>query len=71
MGTVFLILGDKINYADDMYSCLKNADVLAILTEWSEFRLIDLSWVNILMRYKNIVDCCKNRNKTRISQCCF
>ena len=32
------ILGDKIEYAKDMYSCLEGADCLLIATEWSEFK---------------------------------
>lgn len=57
MGTAFQILGDKIKYADDMYSCLKGADVLAILTEWNEFKSLDLAKTANLMRNNAIVDC--------------
>ena len=57
MGTACQLFGDKINYADDMYACIKDADVLAILTEWNEFRSLDLNLVATLMRHKNIVDC--------------
>ena len=32
------ILGDKIEYAKDMYSALEGADCLLIATEWSEFK---------------------------------
>jgi UDPglucose 6-dehydrogenase len=56
-GTAFQILGDKIKYADDMYSCLKGADVLAILTEWNEFKSLDLAKTAELMKNKTIVDC--------------
>ena len=57
METAKLLVGDKINYAEDMYSTLKDADVLAILTEWSEFKSLDLNKVADLMRHKKIVDC--------------
>jgi len=57
MGTACRLLGDKISYADDMYSCLKDADVLAILTEWGEFKSLDLTRAGLLMHHKNIVDC--------------
>ncbi len=57
MGTACRLLGDKISYADDMYSCLKGADVLAVLTEWNEFKTLDLNLAADLMRHKNIVDC--------------
>lgn len=51
------ILGDKIKYGSDKYSVLKDADVLAILTEWSEFKDFDVSKASSLMRNKKIIDC--------------
>lgn len=57
MGTACGLLGNKISYADDMYACLKDADVLAILTEWNEFKALDLVQAAHLMRRKQIVDC--------------
>lgn len=57
MGTACYLLGDKIEYADSMYQVLQDADVLAILTEWDEFRKLDLEKASELMRHKNIVDC--------------
>lgn len=56
MGTACQLLGDKIAYADDMYSAVKDADVLVILTEWKEFAGADLSGVAQLMRNKRILD---------------
>lgn len=57
MGTACYLLGDKIEYADSMYQVLQDADVLAILTEWDEFRKLDLEKATELMRHKNIIDC--------------
>ena len=57
MGTACRLLGNKIDYADDMYSTLKYADVLAILTEWKDFKDLDLAQAAQLMRHQNIVDC--------------
>lgn len=57
MGTACGLLGNKISYADDMYACLKDADVLAILTEWNEFKALDLVQAAHLMCHKQIVDC--------------
>jgi UDPglucose 6-dehydrogenase len=34
-------IGDKISYADDMYSATENADALLICTEWAIFRTPD------------------------------
>lgn len=56
MGTACQILGDKIQYADDMYSAAKGADVLVILTEWPEFSTIDLEVLDQLMNNKIILD---------------
>ena len=56
MGTACQILGDKIQYADDMYSAAKGADVLVILTEWPEFSTIDLDVLDQLMNNKIILD---------------
>lgn len=57
METSKLLIGDKIKYAENMYDALKGADVLAILTEWQEFKTLDLQKVANLMRHKQIVDC--------------
>lgn len=56
MGTACQLLGDKIAYADDMYSAVKDADVLVILTEWKEFAGADLSALAQLMHHKKIID---------------
>lgn len=49
-------LGDKINFADNMYDALKNADALVICTEWSIFRTPDFSKVKQLMKTPVIFD---------------
>lgn len=56
MGTARAILGDRVTYAPDMYAPLEGADVLATLTEWSDFRTLDLARAATLMRHKKIVD---------------
>lgn len=57
METAKLLVGDKITYAADMYEALKGADVLAILTEWGEFKELDLAKAAQLMNHKTIIDC--------------
>ena len=57
MGTACNLVGNKIRYADDMYQAIKDADVLAILTEWGEFKNLDLEQASHLMRHKKIIDC--------------
>ena len=55
--TAKAILGEKINYAQDMYQALKDADILAILTEWPEFKTLDLAKAAKIMHNKKIMDC--------------
>ncbi|MEH0385397.1 UDP-glucose/GDP-mannose dehydrogenase family protein [Campylobacter jejuni] len=50
------ILGDKIDYANSMYEAIKDADVIAILTEWKEFTNLDLKKAYDLVRHKKIID---------------
>lgn len=50
------MLGDKVAYVDDEYAAATNADVVAILTEWSDFKKLDLAKVKALMRTPQIVD---------------
>lgn len=56
MGTACQILGNKIIYADDMYSAVKDADVLVILTEWKEFAKADIKILSQIMKNKKILD---------------
>ncbi len=49
-------LGDKILFAEDRYSALKNADALVIATEWAEFRSPDFEKMGELMKEKVIFD---------------
>ena len=56
MDTAKQILGDNIEYATDMYDAINDADILVILTEWRDFKNLDLVKVANLMRTKNIID---------------
>lgn len=47
---------DKVEFADDSYSCVKNADALVIVTEWDAFRALDLGRIKSLMATPTIVD---------------
>ncbi len=50
------ILGDKIEYAKDMYSALEGADCLLIATEWSEFKNPNFNLMAQKMSNKVIFD---------------
>jgi UDPglucose 6-dehydrogenase len=55
-GNISKIFGDKITYADNAYNAVKDADQLCILTEWNEFKQIDLAKVKSLMKQPVIFD---------------
>src|SRR4029453_4633818 len=47
---------DGVDFADDAYAAAKNADALVIVTEWDEFRALDLDKVAAAMSGKTLVD---------------
>ena len=47
---------DGIIFADDAYGAADGADVLVIVTEWDEFRALDLDRISALLRGKILVD---------------
>jgi len=48
--------GDKIVWCENAYDTMKGADALVILTEWNEFRSLNLDQVKSLLRQPVIVD---------------
>ncbi|WP_297985029.1 UDP-glucose/GDP-mannose dehydrogenase family protein [uncultured Chryseobacterium sp.] len=50
------ILGDKIAYAEDMYSALEGADCLLIATEWPEFKNPNFKLMSEKLNNKVIFD---------------
>ena len=49
-------LGDAVRYATDMYDAVVDADALALVTEWKQFRLPSWKVIRKAMRGKLIVD---------------
>lgn len=49
-------LGDRITYARDMYEAVIDADALALLTEWKQFRVPSWSVLHRVMRGNVIID---------------
>jgi UDPglucose 6-dehydrogenase len=47
---------EGIEVVDDPYAAVEGAEVLAVLTEWDEFRWLDLDKVAGLMSARNVVD---------------
>ncbi|MFD1702271.1 UDP-glucose dehydrogenase family protein [Methylopila henanensis] len=46
----------NVVYADDAYSAIKDADALVILTEWDQFRALDLARVKATLKAPIVVD---------------
>jgi UDPglucose 6-dehydrogenase len=50
------IFGNKITFVENEYEALENADALAILTEWNEFRTPDFDLIKAKLASKVIFD---------------
>lgn len=46
----------EIDYAEDEYEAVKDADALVIVTEWNQFRALDMSRIRDLMKSAKIAD---------------
>jgi UDPglucose 6-dehydrogenase len=46
----------EVNYADDEYAAVTNADALVFVTEWNQFRALDMRRIRDLMRAPRIAD---------------
>ena len=57
MDNVREIYGSRLDYSDDAYEAIKDAEALVIMTEWNEFRVLDMDKVKELMGKKVIFDC--------------
>jgi nucleotide sugar dehydrogenase len=49
-------IGATVNYANDLYDAVNNADALLLLTEWNEFRLPNWEIVGKVMNRKLLID---------------
>jgi len=56
METARSFLGNKIEYAENEYEALKNADALVIVTEWNEFRNPDFEKLKMLLKNPTVFD---------------
>ncbi len=50
------LVGDKIKYAADAFDAARGADVVAVLTEWVDFKSLDLARLKTEMKTPRIVD---------------
>jgi UDPglucose 6-dehydrogenase len=51
------IYGEKVTYCTDSYDAVTGADALVIMTEWNEFRVLDLDRIRTLLRHPVVFDC--------------
>ncbi len=49
-------IGDKVEYAVDMYGATLNADALLVITEWKQFRLPSWGVIHKSMNYPLVID---------------
>lgn len=50
------IYGDKVQFFKDIYECLRDANMLIVMTDWNEFRSPDFSKMSLLMKDKIVLD---------------
>jgi UDPglucose 6-dehydrogenase len=48
--------GDRIQFASSPYEAVRGADALLLLTEWQEFKELDLARVKASLRYPIVID---------------
>ncbi len=51
------LYGDRIEFFDDSYQAIRGTEALVIMTEWNEFRLMDLGKIRELLTRPVVVDC--------------
>ncbi len=47
---------EGIEFGEDIYSTVKGAELLIVLTDWNEFKEVDLEQIKKLMKEANIID---------------
>ncbi len=47
---------EGISYAQDMYEVAKDADLLIVITDWNEFKEMDLGRIKEMMKSPNLID---------------
>ena len=60
-----------VEWCDDAYATLPQADAVVIITEWNEFRLLDLKRIKSLMKQPVMVDLRNIYNPEEMAQAGF
>ncbi|HQS58890.1 MAG: UDP-glucose 6-dehydrogenase [Gallionellales bacterium 35-53-114] len=50
------LLSEKVNYCEDVYDTFSGADAVVLMTEWNQYRGLDLDRVSKLMKGKIFID---------------
>lgn len=56
MPNMRLVFATQVQYADNPYEAVKDADALCILAEWNEFKQVDLRRIRKLMKRPLVID---------------
>ena len=64
-------LFNNISYFDDVYDAVKGADALVVMTEWNEFRALDLPRIKNIMKSTFILDTRNIINMSELSKLGF
>jgi len=51
------IFGDRVEYFEDEYEAAEGTDAVMIVTEWNEYRNLNLEKLKEVMKGKVIIDC--------------
>ena len=62
---------NSISYFDDVYDAVKGADALVIMTEWNEFRSLDLPRIKNIMNGAFVLDTRNIVNMSKLSELGF
>lgn len=63
------VLRQDVKYAESIEDCVKDADMIAILTEWQEFKVVenmDFNDTMVILDWRNILDSDKMYNKPNV-----
>ena len=62
------VLASGVEYCTDSYDAATGADILVILTEWNQFRSLDLERIHGLLKQPLVVDLCNVYERARMEE---
>ena len=58
---------EGITYAEEMYEVAKDADLLIVITDWNEFKEMDMERIRSMMKAPNLIDARNIYDKEKIA----